>query len=82
MALSIRNPKAEQLARQVAGAKGVNITEAIIQALEEEIKKLEKAPIEDSALIKIMNISHRCAALPILDARPEEQILGYAEDDT
>ena len=41
MALSIRNPLAEKLAREVAAISGENITQAIIQAREAGIGKEE-----------------------------------------
>ena len=40
MAISIRNPRAEQLAREVAVASGENLTQAIIHALEERLERL------------------------------------------
>ncbi|MBW1980509.1 MAG: type II toxin-antitoxin system VapB family antitoxin, partial [Deltaproteobacteria bacterium] len=40
MALSIRNPRAEQLAREVAAMSGENLTQAIIRALEERLERL------------------------------------------
>jgi antitoxin VapB len=33
MAISIRNPKAEELAREVAAESGENLTQAIIRSL-------------------------------------------------
>ena len=80
MAISIRNPKAEYLARKLASASGSTMTEAIIQALEDKLRKLEIAPTCDSAFTALMNISNRCAALPTLDDRAEEEILGYNKE--
>ena len=40
MALSIRNPRAEQLAREVAAESGETLTQAIIQALDEHLQRL------------------------------------------
>ena len=34
----------------------------------------------EGALERIMAISRRCASLPTLDKRPEEEILGYGEN--
>lgn len=60
MALSIRNPKAEKLARQLAAISGENLTQAIISALEKrlevsiviEAKKGEAGGRELDALLK------------------------------
>ncbi|MGA1871048.1 MAG: type II toxin-antitoxin system VapB family antitoxin [bacterium] len=40
MALSIRNPRAEHLAREIASETGENITQAVLHALEERLEKL------------------------------------------
>jgi antitoxin VapB len=59
MAVSIKNPETERLARDLASRTGVSITEAITVAL--------------------LAIGRRCAALPDLDLRTAEEILGYDE---
>jgi len=79
MALSIRNPKAEQLARQVAALSGENVTQAIIQALEKRLQDLKAQPSTEATVQEIMCISRRCSALPDRDCRSAEAILGYDE---
>jgi hypothetical protein len=81
MAISIRNKRAEELARRVARATGVIMTDAIIQALEEKHQKLEPAPVENATFAPVMSISRRCANLPTIDNRPEEKIIGYSGKD-
>jgi antitoxin VapB len=44
MTLSIRNPRAEKLAREVAAESGESLTEAIIHALEERLVRLTTCP--------------------------------------
>jgi antitoxin VapB len=82
MAMSIRNKKAENLARQLSRATGVTMTEAIIQALEDKLQRLEKAPAANADVAAILEISKRCAALPTLDTRTDDEILGYGPDGT
>jgi antitoxin VapB len=79
MPLSIKNPVAERLARQIARETGESITEAIQRALEE---RLERLPVRRRGRImteKLEDILRRVDALPTLDTRPEEEILGYDE---
>ena len=77
MPLSIRNPRAEKLARELATESGENITEVIIHALEERMERLRgRRQIIDVAE-EIMKISKRCNQLPDLDKRSPEEILGY-----
>ena len=77
MALSIRNPKAEKLARELAAESGENITQAITRALEERLQRLRgrSAPIDLAE--EIMKISRRCSKIPDRDQRSTDEILGY-----
>lgn len=64
IALNIRNPEAGRLAVEVAALSGQNKTDAVIQALQERLQR-----IDDIAL--------RCAELPRNNNRTPEEILGY-----
>jgi antitoxin VapB len=79
MALSIRNPRAEKLARQVAAESGENLTAAIIHALEERLERLKGRRKATDVAEEIMKISLRCRALPEKDDRSPDEILGYDE---
>jgi antitoxin VapB len=73
--LSIKNPAAHQLAEQVAKQMGVTLTEAVIRALEDKVRQTPK-PIDRKKLDAILA---RFDALPILDSRSPDEILGYDE---
>ena len=77
MALSIRNPKAEKLARELAAESGENITQAITRALEERLQRLRGRSTAIDMAEEIMNISRRCRELPDQDRRSPDDILGY-----
>jgi antitoxin VapB len=77
MPLSIRNPYAEQLARQVSELTRENITQTIIKALENQLERLKGEKKTVDVKKQILSISKRCNALPDLDNRSEEEILGY-----
>lgn len=79
MALSIRNDKAERLARQVATETGESLTEAITHALEERLERLRSRRSAPDLVETLMAISRRCSSLPDLDRRGAEEILGYDE---
>ena len=53
------------------------MTDAIIDALEDKLLRLESIPPVDATLVRIMSISRRCAALPTINTGPEDEILGY-----
>lgn len=75
MALSIRNPEVERLARRLAAANGTNLTEEILDALRQREREAKErmSPLAG----RLRDISRRCASLPDLDPRPANEILGY-----
>jgi antitoxin VapB len=77
MALSIRNSRADKLARQVAAESGESLTQAIIHALEERLQRLKGRHTTAEVAGEIMRISRRCRALPDIDQRSADEILGY-----
>ena len=77
MALSIRNPKAEKLARDLAAESGENITQAITHALEERLERIRGRSIAIDLAEEIMKISKRCSEIPDRDQRSPDEILGY-----
>jgi len=78
MALSIKDPATEKSVRDLAKATGEGLTTAIRRAAEERLQRVRRA--HDASLLNdIMAIAAHCAALPDLDTRPAEEILGYDE---
>ena len=79
MAISIKNPEADQLARTLAGVTGLSLTDAILKALREQLKR-ETGRSRVSGLGRDLRaISDRCGAFPGLDLRSPEEILGFDE---
>jgi len=77
MNLSIKNAKAEKLARELAAESGENITRAITRALEERLQRLRGRSTAIDLAEEIMNISKRCSEIPDQDKRSPDEILGY-----
>lgn len=77
MPLSIRNAKAEKLARELAAESGENITQAIIRALEERLQRLRGRCTAIDLAEEIMKISKRCREIPDQDQRSPDEILDY-----
>lgn len=79
MAISLKDPEADRLAREVANRTGETLTQAITVALRERLARLRgqrrRRPLGED----LREIGRRCAALPTLDDRPAEEILGYDE---
>jgi antitoxin VapB len=73
--LYIKNPAAHRLAEKVSKKMGVTLTEAVIRSLEDKLHDKPR-PIDWK---KIEAIQKKLAALPILDSRTADEILGYDE---
>lgn len=78
MALSLKDEETDRLARQVAKLTGETLTEAVRGALrlrlrDEQLKRGER-PWDDA---EIEAIIERFTALPVLDNRSPDEILGY-----
>jgi antitoxin VapB len=80
MALSIKNVRAEQLAREVAAVSGDTLTQAVLRALEERLERLKGRRNTPDLVETLLTISNRCGALPDLDSRSADEILGYGPD--
>ena len=77
MALSIRNPRAEKLAREIVAMSGGNITQVIIKALEDQLERLQGRRTYTDIVKEIMTISNRCSSIPDIDERSPDEILSY-----
>ena len=71
--LYIKNPVAHRLAEQVSKRMGVTLSDAVIAALEETLQKTDR-PLNRT---KVDALCARIGALPVVDARTPQEILGY-----
>ncbi len=79
MPLNIKHPEAGKLARELAKRTGESITAAVINALRERLAREEGRTSIPELKDEILAIGKRCAALPDLDQRSADEILGYDE---
>jgi antitoxin VapB len=79
MALNIRDPEAQRLARELAAATGETMTRAVIRALQERLERLRARQRGSRAerAARLMAHGKRFAALPVLDPRAPDEIIGY-----
>ncbi|NVP57648.1 MULTISPECIES: type II toxin-antitoxin system VapB family antitoxin [Rhizobiaceae] len=80
MALSIKDHDTEQLARTLAERTGESITLATKRALEERLRRLGSDMRKAALLEDLEAIQRRWNALPVLDNRTADEILGYDEN--
>ncbi|MBO0768590.1 MAG: type II toxin-antitoxin system VapB family antitoxin [Solirubrobacterales bacterium] len=75
MALNIKDPDTDRLARELAELSGTPITTAVRVAIEERLAVLRaRAKATPPELDEIIT---RGRARAVLDTRPEDAILGY-----
>ena len=78
MALSIKDPEADRLARELSARTGETLTEAIVVALRERLARVG-AQRRPSLRTEIERIARRASRRAVLDARSPDEILGYDE---
>lgn len=75
MALNIKSEEAHRLARRLADLTNRSMTQAVTEALREAVAR--RAPAAQARRDLLDRISRHAAALPILDERAPDDILGY-----
>jgi len=76
MALNIKHPEADKLARELAAATGESLTEAVINALRERLHN-RRRPGPRTAKQFLDEAQLRLSRIPVRDQRPADEILGY-----
>jgi antitoxin VapB len=72
--------EAERLAREIAAKTGESLTGAILTALQERLDRLKNQRRTQVLTSQLDDILRHVDAMPILDPRPEDEILGYDDD--
>jgi antitoxin VapB len=79
MALNIRNSETEKLAEALAKLTGETKTQAVTQALRDRLARVRRERARRRLADELDAIARHCASLPVLDARPADEIIGYDE---
>lgn len=75
--LNIKDPDADRLARQLADATGETITGAVTSAVRERLARVTGRQTARGLADELDEIGKRCSALPVLDTRSDDEIIGY-----
>ena len=80
MALSLKDPETDRLAREVAALTGETLTDAVRTALAERLarERLRRGEVPGLAE-RLRAIGEHCASLPDCDTRTPDEIIGYDE---
>ncbi len=79
MPLNIKDPATEKVVRELAAATGESVTGAVRRAAEERLQRIRRHGPGRSLAEELLEIGARCSALPEVDRRSAEEILGYDE---
>jgi antitoxin VapB len=76
MALSIKNPEADHLARELAAVTGESLTDAVLTALRERLER-QRRQRRPGIGPRLRHLSGETRELQVLDGRRPEEIVGY-----
>lgn len=76
---NIKDAEADRLARELAAETGESLTAAVTTAVRERLERVRARRSARRLADELDEIARRCAALPTLDDRSEDEILGYDE---
>lgn len=79
MPLNIKDPTTEKYVRELAAATGEGVTVAVRRAAQERLQRVLRERSGRRLSAELLEIGNRCAAMPDLDPRSAEDILGYDE---
>jgi antitoxin VapB len=80
MALNIRSRETDALASELARLTGETKTEAVTRAIRDRLERVRRSQGGRPLADELDAIGLECAALPILDRRTPDEILGYDRD--
>jgi antitoxin VapB len=80
MALNIKDRETEEVVRRLAQRTGLSITDAVKQAAIEKLQAIEADKVARKAALRAF--IDRARALPNLDPRTDDEILGYNDRGT
>lgn len=80
MALNIKDPTTDRLVRELAATTGESITTAVAVAVRERLERIRGMAPTEVREQELTRIALAAAALPVLDDRSPDEILGYDED--
>ncbi len=77
--LNIKDQEAYGMAKELSRLTGKTLTEVVREALRERLAKEQRSKPDPYLKERLLEIARQCAALPVLDPRSAEEIIGYDE---
>ncbi|HWB50010.1 MAG TPA: type II toxin-antitoxin system VapB family antitoxin [Stellaceae bacterium] len=82
MALSLKDPETDRLAREVSKLTGESLTEAVRVALQQRLQRerLRRGMPKTDLAEQLDALAEEFSRLPVLDPRTPDEIVGYDEN--
>jgi antitoxin VapB len=81
MAISLKDPETDRLARAIAALTGETLTTAVRKSLAERPERERRRRGEPADLAaRLLEIGAHCSSLPVFDDRTPDEIIGYDEN--
>jgi antitoxin VapB len=77
--LNIKDPEVYQLAKELADLTGESLTDTVRYSLRERLARERRSRPDPLYIERLLEISDRCAARPVLDPRSDDELIGYDE---
>jgi hypothetical protein len=77
--MNIASPRVEELAQRLARLTGEDVETAVARAVEERLSRVVAVPAPDRRAA-IQKFFDRVSRMPVRDARPIDEIIGYGPD--
>jgi antitoxin VapB len=77
--MNIASPRVEELAQRLARLTGEDVETAVERAVEERLSRVAAVPSVDRRVV-IQRFFDRVSGMPVKDARPIDDIIGYGLD--
>lgn len=79
MALSIKNPEADKLARALARTTGESLTDAVLNALRERLQRAQRQRSIGVAH-RLRRLAAEAQEMPLEDHRSADDIIGFDDN--
>ena len=82
MALGLKDPETDRLARELARLTGESLTVAVRHALRDKLVEPRARELDtiEAKIADVMQIAARHQTLPLLDHRSDDEILGWDDN--
>ena len=77
--LNIKDPEVYRMVREIADQTGQTLTDVVRRAVKREHDRVKHSKPDPILIAQLMEIADRCASLPVLDDRSDDEIIGYDE---